>query len=644
VMTRIAVLMACHNRRHLTLRALDQLRAQRGTTELLVYLVDDGSTDGTGQAVRETHPEVTVIDGHGDLYWCRAMDLAWRSAEQARPDGYLWLNDDVDLHTDAVERLVNTYERWSRTSNEEAIVVGTVSDTSSSQITYGGYRRTSRWHPGRLERVDPEPDNPVRIDTMNGNVVLVPTGCYRTLGPMDAAFSHATGDIDYGYRAGSNGVPVVLAPGIVGSCERNPPVNHTLRSITGKKGLPWRDWLRFTRRHTNGGLWPVAFSAPYARAARGSFRRRPKVLWISPTYRSYRQPVIDQLSDALSNAGLSLAVAVSRPASRSTQPGDHPPSQVRTLPAWTITLKGRNVTVTGWARHALGAAVVVLPEHLGSPTTWTIAVARHLLHRPTVVFGHGRDQATDSRTKESLRALLARLCGWWLAYNDASRDVVIQQLGLPPERVRPVYNTVDVRPLLAAARASSVHSRRGEVRLLYIGALYPQKQVPKIIEAVGIARQWTERELRLRIVGDGADRHHVAKLASTREWIDVEGSIIGPERGRFWAEADIALLPSSTGLAVVEAMAFGVPPIIDSDCRPGGPEVTYVDDGVQGIHRPLGDSAAGWASAIVELAEDEPRRRALGDEARATGSTLTIDRMVAAMADTLIELAHGRRG
>ncbi|MBU2135728.1 MAG: glycosyltransferase [Alphaproteobacteria bacterium] len=54
---RIAVVMACYNRRDTTLRCLRSLFAQlEPTVSLDVYLLDDASSDGTGAAVRAEFP------------------------------------------------------------------------------------------------------------------------------------------------------------------------------------------------------------------------------------------------------------------------------------------------------------------------------------------------------------------------------------------------------------------------------------------------------------------------------------------------------------------------------------------------------------------------------------------------------------
>ena len=63
--TSIAVLMTCYNRRETTLECLESLfKAQvPKETTLSIYLVDDGSTDGTGDSVRERYPAVKVLNG-----------------------------------------------------------------------------------------------------------------------------------------------------------------------------------------------------------------------------------------------------------------------------------------------------------------------------------------------------------------------------------------------------------------------------------------------------------------------------------------------------------------------------------------------------------------------------------------------------
>ena len=119
---KLAVLMTCHNRREKTLRCLTSLfscRPEAGL-ELSVYLVDDGSSDGTGDAVRQAYPSVSVIRGDGTLFWNRGMRKAWEDALKKNADFYLWLNDDTVLYPSALVHLLEA----SRQMEHLAVICG----------------------------------------------------------------------------------------------------------------------------------------------------------------------------------------------------------------------------------------------------------------------------------------------------------------------------------------------------------------------------------------------------------------------------------------------------------------------------------------------------------------------------------------
>lgn len=263
-MPTIAVLMTCHDRRAKTvacLRALASSFARDAELGYRVFLVDDGSSDGTAAAVAALGVPATLVEGPGDLYWNRGMVRAWRAAlEHPEPfAGFLLLNDDTVVDPDAVERLLAV----DAAHDHRAVVVGAVRDPDEGQLTYGGVKRTSRWHPGRVARL-PESDTPQTADAFNANCVYVPTAVYEAVGTLDPVFHHGMGDFDYGYRATRLGHPVVVAPGTVGTCERNRkegtwrdpavPVRRRLALLASPKGLPRHEWREFLRRH--GAPWP----------------------------------------------------------------------------------------------------------------------------------------------------------------------------------------------------------------------------------------------------------------------------------------------------------------------------------------------------------------------------------------------------
>jgi GT2 family glycosyltransferase len=233
-------------------------------------IVDDGSEDGTSEAVREAFPLVHVVNGSGNLYWGGAMRLAQcvMTASAADPDYLLWLNDDVTLLPDALDVLLK-----AAAAQPHSIIVGPLVDPRTQELTYSGFKRIGS-SPLRLSSVPPQPDLP-EADTFNGNVVLLPRDVYSTLGAIDPSFPHLYGDLDYGYRARRVGVAVRVAQRHVGSCARNTSEYTWLDASLGwrrriaylhsAKVMPLGPRYAFLRRH-GGRSWPLRLVGGYAKA------------------------------------------------------------------------------------------------------------------------------------------------------------------------------------------------------------------------------------------------------------------------------------------------------------------------------------------------------------------------------------------
>lgn len=272
---RIAPLLTCHNRRETTLRCLERLFACRlpAGVELDPILVDDGSTDGTADAVRRRFPHVHVVEGDGSLYWAGGTRLAMLTARERGADAHLWLNDDVALYPTALTDLIGTYREVCEGSANMAIVAGTMRDPETGALTYGGVRRASRWHPLKFELVPPGP-GPREVRTVNGNLVLIPRAVVDAIGVLSEVYVHAIGDFAYGLEARRAGARVWICPGVQGECGRNDPegtwedpalpLRERLAKLRGHKGLPPRAYARLARL-AGAKFWPAFVALPYAR-------------------------------------------------------------------------------------------------------------------------------------------------------------------------------------------------------------------------------------------------------------------------------------------------------------------------------------------------------------------------------------------
>jgi GT2 family glycosyltransferase len=281
----IATLITCFNRKQKTLDCLAALldRSTSTAVTLSIYLVDDGSTDGTAAAVSAAYPQVQIIQGDGQLFWNGGMRVAFAKALERDYDYYLWLNDDTLLYPNALSVMLETADRVAVQGHDRAAIVGSTCDPDTGAFTYGGMVGHSWLRPLRFVHVRPI-DAPQQCDTLNGNCVLVPRAVARVVGNLDPAFTHYMGDIDYGLRAKQQGCTVWIAPGYVGTCAENlrpsngrdpvvaTPWYRQLQQLSKPKGLmlssvtlsPLGEWKAFAQRHA-GLLWPIYWFSPYTR-------------------------------------------------------------------------------------------------------------------------------------------------------------------------------------------------------------------------------------------------------------------------------------------------------------------------------------------------------------------------------------------
>ncbi len=211
IMCRIAVIITVYNRKEITLKGLRSLNAAialLGKGYIFdVYLTDDGSTDGTAEAVKTEFPTIIILEGNGTLFWGGGMNFAWQAAVESKQnyDYFLWFNDDSDIYPNALQTMFETI-------SENVIVTGAFQD-HEGKVSYGG--KTKK---GKLIIPNSQPQD---VEQMNGNLVLIPYNIFHEIGLIDKHYLHGGGDFEYGYRAREKGYKVVLTPKYVGIADRH---------------------------------------------------------------------------------------------------------------------------------------------------------------------------------------------------------------------------------------------------------------------------------------------------------------------------------------------------------------------------------------------------------------------------------------
>lgn len=228
----IAVIMTCFNRREKTLSCLihlfEALKNAKLAIKLVVYLTDDGCTDGTAQAVRDKFgdKDIYILQGTGELYWAGGMRFAWREALKANYDYYLLLNDDTDMLPDSFNELFATHDYCLKKYGKEGIYSGiTCGRSEPSMMTYGGLIWTNKLL-GTVKQLD-KTGQPQLCDMTNANILLVSRSTVNIIGIFYVGYQHIAADYDYSIMAKRNEIPVLITANYCGICDYDHPDRKT---------------------------------------------------------------------------------------------------------------------------------------------------------------------------------------------------------------------------------------------------------------------------------------------------------------------------------------------------------------------------------------------------------------------------------
>lgn len=256
----IAVLLTCFNRKEKTLSCLNSfIEANKPHGYIFeIYLVDDGSTDGTSEAVKDVFPEVNIFKGTGNLFWAGGMRLAWRNAlEYKEYDAFLLLNDDVVLFNDFLDNLIETDKHALIKYKRSGIYSGATIDNVTNKTTYGGYKIKTNHFVVRSQLLTPK-EIPQECELTNANILWISKGTVDAIGIFDERYTHGIADFDYSMRAIRKGIPVYLAPNFGGVClhdhgkpwkTSDVPLKKRIAYLKSPKGIAYKEYLFYIRRH-----------------------------------------------------------------------------------------------------------------------------------------------------------------------------------------------------------------------------------------------------------------------------------------------------------------------------------------------------------------------------------------------------------
>ncbi len=263
---KVAILITCHNRKLSTLKCLESLYKNTiySNNYFKVFLVDDGSTDGTSDALKTRFPEVHIVQGNGKLFWNQGMRLAWETALNTDNfDFFIWLNDDTILHKNAITHLLECRTEILLKTKKNAIITGACMESIENQtFSYGA----------RTEEKNLEPNGDIQYcKYINGNIVLVPDKIYKQLGILSNDYTHGMGDYDYGLQAQEMGFLCATTKEYIAVCPLNKGVPNwcnpkislrkRLEAFNSPLGLNIKEYTLFRKKFWKLTWWIYVLKA-----------------------------------------------------------------------------------------------------------------------------------------------------------------------------------------------------------------------------------------------------------------------------------------------------------------------------------------------------------------------------------------------
>ena len=228
---KLEIITPVHNRRDETLQCLRSLKRSRleGIAAHII-VVDDGSSDGTSEALGREFPDVEIVHGDGNLWYTAGTNRGLEAALTHGPDYILAINNDSIFDEDCIRRLVECGERHPR-----SIVGALLLSWETPHQVFQVAPRWELWSGGmrhwRHQTVWTVPQRPWQVDLIVGNCVLYPAQAVREAGFMDEKRLVQYGDAEYTPRMRRRGWRLLIEPRARVFCQPNNPP-------TGFRGMP----------------------------------------------------------------------------------------------------------------------------------------------------------------------------------------------------------------------------------------------------------------------------------------------------------------------------------------------------------------------------------------------------------------------
>lgn len=212
----LSIIIASYNTRDLTLAAVNSILRQKPEINYEIIVVDDGSTDGSAEALRKLEKEsdkLKLVINEKNLGYVQTNNKGIKAASGIY---ILLLNSDTVVKKGVLEKLIN----FAR-SRKDAGVVG------AKLLNADGTLQPSCYHlptiknaileywlgrKGLFEKYAPKGNRPAEVEAVVGAAFLITPEALKKVGALNTAYKSYFEDMDYCRAARKRGLRVYYLP------------------------------------------------------------------------------------------------------------------------------------------------------------------------------------------------------------------------------------------------------------------------------------------------------------------------------------------------------------------------------------------------------------------------------------------------
>ncbi len=253
--SKVAAVVVNWNRCELLLEAVGSLAASNWPN-LRVIVVDNGSTDGSAEAIAERYPDAVVLRNCSNLGFAVGSGQGLDEALKDGGDYIFFLNNDATVEPDAVLELVGLFESHPRAGAAAPYILY---HNRRDRIWYGG-GIVALWrgwigHRHLRHRFRQDKHQPALTGYITGCAFMARAGALKEVGGFDTGYGLYSEDVDLSLRLQRAGWELWVTPKAV--------TYHRVSVTAGGELSPFKAFHRgrsnalLVRRYTPVWAWPT---------------------------------------------------------------------------------------------------------------------------------------------------------------------------------------------------------------------------------------------------------------------------------------------------------------------------------------------------------------------------------------------------